>query len=122
MNTTSAESIYRRDRWTCQYCGLDGLADFTAWRSLSLDYLLPEGHARRDDPRFIVVACTHCNTMLGQYFKIATSRGETFESPNAEDLLTSRRNFLCPRLAALKVHWQKATTWLLAKRQARTVH
>ena len=115
MNSTIAESIYRRDRWTCQYCGLDGAIDFTAWQSLSLDYLLPEGHARRDHPEFIVVACAHCNTMLAEFFKIARSRGETFESPNADDLLRSRRDFLCPRLIALKVYWKKATTWLLTR-------
>jgi hypothetical protein len=118
MNSTTAESIYRRDKWTCQYCGLDGRESFTSWRSLSLDHLLPEGHTRRDDPEFIVIACTHCNTMLGQYFKVAISKGETFENRDATDLLKSRRDFLCPRLANLKAYWRKATTWLLTGRRS----
>lgn len=117
MDSVTAESIGRRHQWTCQYCGLDGRESFTAWQSLSLDYLLPESHARRDEPEFIVVACAHCSTMLGHYFEVAMARGETFDRPNAADLLRSRKDYLCPRLAELKAYWRKATSWLLTGRQ-----
>jgi hypothetical protein len=114
MNPTTAESIYRRDNWTCQYCALDGRGSFTAWRSLSFDYLLPPGHARRDDPDFIVIACSHCNIMLAPHFKSVTARGETFASPKREALLKARRDFLTPRLDKLRAYWQRAKSSLTA--------
>ncbi len=41
--------FHRRDDWTCVYCGLDGRESFWAWLSLSVDHLLPKGHADADN-------------------------------------------------------------------------
>ena len=52
----------RRDGFVCTYCGLDG----TGWPNylyLSWDHLVPRGHARRDDPDYVVAACTFCNAL-----------------------------------------------------------
>jgi len=55
-----AHATLKRDQFTCRYCGLDG----TVWPNrlyFSWDHLLPKGHPQRDDPAFIVAACTFCN-------------------------------------------------------------
>jgi len=110
MNSATAESIYRRDKLICQYCHLDGSGSFAAWRSLSLDHLLPKGHPQRHDPEFIVVACLHCNILLAQQFKSPRLQGETFDRPNANHLIRARRDLLSPRLEELRTYWQEITS------------
>jgi hypothetical protein len=53
-------AVLKRDFWTCQYCGLDGKV-WPKWLFLSIDHLLPVGHANPANPDFIVTACVSCN-------------------------------------------------------------
>jgi hypothetical protein len=55
-----AHAVFRRDGFTCRYCGLDGTI-WPNWLYLSWDHLLPVGHPQRNDPTYIVAACRFCN-------------------------------------------------------------
>jgi 5-methylcytosine-specific restriction endonuclease McrA len=52
--------VHKRDKFKCRYCGLDGMASFANWLSLSWDHLLPRGHPERDNLEYIVTACMFC--------------------------------------------------------------
>lgn len=57
-----ALAVLRRDNFVCRYCALDGKV-WPNWLYLSWGHLLPIGHLERDNPDFIVAACTFCNTL-----------------------------------------------------------
>ncbi len=86
-------ATHRRDGFRCRYCGLDG-STWPNWLSLSVDHLLPKGHAKRDDPDFIVTACMFCNTADNQYFRRAEERGLRFDGITPEELVEQRRPYV----------------------------
>ncbi|MBI4547526.1 MAG: hypothetical protein HY707_06090 [Ignavibacteriae bacterium] len=53
-------AILARDGFKCVYCGLEG-SELSHWLHLSVDHLLPKGHANRENPEFVVTACRFCN-------------------------------------------------------------
>lgn len=58
--TFSRRNIYRRDGFTCQYCGIrPGL------KQLSIDHVLPLSRGGRTSWENCVVACVKCNTRKG---------------------------------------------------------
>ncbi len=64
-----AAQIMERDNFTCVYCGR-GFASLPKGTGLSIDHVTPESwFANRplpgtaDDPRNLVTACTHCNSL-----------------------------------------------------------
>lgn len=101
--------IFRRDLWTCQYCDLDGGTSFAAWRSLSLDHLLPRGHRQRELAEFIVTACQPCNTMLNCFPHSLETPSMTFSTSDASVLVLKRKKYLTPRLKEWEEDWKVAT-------------
>lgn len=89
-----AHAIHQRDTFTCRYCGLDGKLSFSAWLSLSWDHLLPKGHPQRDNPEYIVTACTFCNTADNRYFDLALKRGIAFDGLSPAELVAQRLPFV----------------------------
>ncbi len=89
-----AFEVLRRDGFRCRYCGLDGSLSFSAWLSLSWDHLLPKGHRDRDDPEFIVAACSFCNVADNRYFDNAGKRGIRFDGLDRDALVAQRRPFV----------------------------
>ena len=61
-----AMKVFKRDRFKCQYCGLDGLNVFENWLVLTIDFVHPRAHggSRRMDN--LVTACRPCNIMKGK--------------------------------------------------------
>jgi len=57
--------IYKRDRCTCQYCGMSGIQDFNLWRHLSIDHVVPVSSGGPDTDDNKVVCCRRCNELLG---------------------------------------------------------
>lgn len=58
--TFSRRNIYRRDNFTCQYCGSrPGL------KQLSIDHVMPLSRGGRTSWENCVVACVKCNTRKG---------------------------------------------------------
>jgi len=102
-----AYAVHERDNFHCRYCGLDGTASFAAWLSLSLDHLLPKGHAERDNPAFTVTACMFCNTADNQYFRHAEKRGLVFDGKTPEELVEQRKPYVEATRAGYHEFWQE---------------
>jgi 5-methylcytosine-specific restriction endonuclease McrA len=56
----SRANLYRRDRYTCQYCGLR-----PSVRELSIDHVVPRSRGGPSSWENCVVACFACNTRKG---------------------------------------------------------
>ena len=52
--------IYRRDNWTCRYCGFQG-HDAITFRFLSVDHVIRRVDGGTDDLSNLVTACRACN-------------------------------------------------------------
>jgi 5-methylcytosine-specific restriction endonuclease McrA len=57
--------ILERDRYRCQYCGLDGLTSFENSLIMTVDFVLPRAHKGNKDPENLVAACRPCNRIKG---------------------------------------------------------
>jgi 5-methylcytosine-specific restriction endonuclease McrA len=53
----SRRNIFRRDRYTCQYCG-----EQRALRDLTIDHVVPRSREGRSTWENCVVACVSCNS------------------------------------------------------------
>ena len=102
-----AYETLKRDDFKCRYCGLDGTASFDFWLAFSWDHLLPKGHPNRDDPIFIVAACSFCNTADNRYFDLAAKRGLSFDGLSPEELIEQRRPFVEATRASYRDFWEK---------------
>jgi hypothetical protein len=59
------QRILERDRFRCQYCGLDGMADFENSLLMTVDFVIPRARKGKNDPRNLVAACRPCNVVKG---------------------------------------------------------
>jgi 5-methylcytosine-specific restriction endonuclease McrA len=57
--------ILERDRYRCQYCGLDGLTSFENSLIMSVDFIQPRVHKGKKEPENLVTACRPCNRIKG---------------------------------------------------------
>lgn len=66
LSREDAMKVFTRDHFQCQYCGLDGLHQFTNWMILTVDHVHPhaKGGARRMDN--LVTCCQPCNLIKGK--------------------------------------------------------
>jgi hypothetical protein len=101
-----ALAVHQRDKFKCRYCGLDGTASFANWLSLSLDHLLPKGHANRDNPDYTVTACLFCNTADNQYFAHAEKRGIRFDGLTPDELVAQRLPYVEKTRASYREFWE----------------
>ena len=53
--------IYRRDKYQCQYCELDGKT-FENWLNLTIDHVIPKAQGGSENASNKVTACRACNT------------------------------------------------------------
>ena len=101
-----AFSIHKRDGFKCRYCGLDGAESFDNWLTLTWDHLLPKGHQNRDNPDFIVTACSFCNTADNRYFDLAKQRGLQFEGFTPDELVEQRKPYVLTTRKKYKEFWE----------------
>jgi 5-methylcytosine-specific restriction endonuclease McrA len=59
--------ILERDKYRCQYCGLDGLANFENSLIMSVDFVVPRARKGKKDPHNLVTACRPCNLLKGRH-------------------------------------------------------
>ena len=59
--------ILMRDRFTCQYCGLDGTASLHNALMMTVDFVIPRALRGKKDPRNLVAACRACNLLKGRH-------------------------------------------------------
>ena len=59
--------ILERDRFRCQYCGLDGATSFENSLIMSVDFVIPRARRGSEDPENLVAACRPCNVIKGKH-------------------------------------------------------
>jgi 5-methylcytosine-specific restriction endonuclease McrA len=57
--------ILERDRYRCQYCGLDGLAQFENSLIMSVDFVVPRKRQGTKEETNLLTACRPCNLLKG---------------------------------------------------------
>ena len=101
-----AFEVLKRDGFRCRYCGLDGTIAFSNWLALSWDHLLPKGHPKRDDPEFIVAACSFCNWADNRYFELAVNRGLKLDGLSQAELVRQRLPFVERARSSYHEFWE----------------
>jgi hypothetical protein len=102
-----AYPVHRRDKFVCQYCGLDGTKSFENWLCLSWDHLLPNGDPNRDNTEFIVTACLFCNAADNWYFRHAEKRGLSFIGLTREQLVAQRKPYVLTVRGGYREFWSE---------------
>src|SRR5437899_9551657 len=100
LTSEEGMKILNRDRFRCQYCGLDGMASFENSLVMSVDFVIPRARKGKKDPRNLVAACRPCNTIKGR--RVYGS----FEEAKAHVLA---------RREELRKAWETKTAQLLSK-------
>jgi len=67
LTSEQGRNILKRDRFQCQYCGLDGMASFENSLIMSVDFVIPRAKKGKNDPRNLVAACRPCNVIKGRH-------------------------------------------------------
>ena len=66
LTSEEGMNILHRDRFRCQYCGLDGMASFENSLIMSVDFVIPRAQRGKNDPRNLVASCRPCNVIKGR--------------------------------------------------------
>ena len=66
LTSEEGNRILERDRYRCQYCGLDGMSNFENSLVMSVDFVVPRARKGKKDPTNLVTACRACNLIKGQ--------------------------------------------------------
>ena len=56
----------KRDKFYCQYCGMDGLKDFDTYYPFEVDHVKPESYGGTDTMDNLVSCCPTCNSLKGR--------------------------------------------------------
>ncbi|MCL6505686.1 MAG: HNH endonuclease [Bryobacteraceae bacterium] len=92
-------AVLERDKYRCQYCGLDGLASFENYLVMTVDFVVPRARGGKKTARNLVAACRPCNVIKGQrVFK-------TFEDA---------RSYVLQRREEIRKVWEERTAKLKA--------
>jgi 5-methylcytosine-specific restriction endonuclease McrA len=66
LTSEEGRKILERDRYQCQYCGLDGMANFENSLVMSVDFVLPRARKGTKNPNNLIAACRPCNLIKGR--------------------------------------------------------
>jgi len=66
LSREDAMRIFRRDKFKCFYCGLDGLHAFENWLILTIDHVHPHAKGGARLVTNLVTACQPCNVIKGK--------------------------------------------------------
>ncbi|MDR3673932.1 MAG: HNH endonuclease signature motif containing protein [Acidobacteriota bacterium] len=66
LSREDAMKIFKRDKFKCYYCGLDGLRDFESWLILTIDHVHPHSKGGQRSMDNLVTACQPCNLLKGK--------------------------------------------------------
>ena len=92
--------ILERDRYQCQYCGLDGLAQFENSLVMSVDFVVPRARKGKKVASNLVTACRPCNLVKGR---------RVFKS------LEEAKAYVLQRRADLRKEWEEKAARLRTK-------
>jgi 5-methylcytosine-specific restriction endonuclease McrA len=65
LTSEEGRKILERDHYCCQYCGLDGMAQFENSLIMTVDFVHPRMHHGKKTPENLVTACRVCNVIKG---------------------------------------------------------
>lgn len=65
LTSEEGRRILERDRYHCQYCGLDGETNFENSLIMTVDFIHPRAKKGKKTPENLVTACRPCNTIKG---------------------------------------------------------
>src|SRR6476661_7692940 len=65
LTSEEGHRILERDRYRCQYCGLDGMSNFENSLVMSVDFVLPRARKGKKHSDNLVAACRACNLIKG---------------------------------------------------------
>jgi 5-methylcytosine-specific restriction endonuclease McrA len=91
LTSEEGRRILERDQYRCQYCGLDGLANFENSLVMTVDFVQPRAKKGKKIAENLVTACRPCNTIKG-YRKFSS--------------LEDARAYVLARREELKKAWQ----------------
>ena len=63
LTAEEGHRILERDRYRCQYCGLDGMSCFENSLVMTVDFVIPRAHKGKKNPTNLVAACRPCNVI-----------------------------------------------------------
>jgi 5-methylcytosine-specific restriction endonuclease McrA len=66
LTSEEGRAVLTRDRYRCQYCGLDGIARFEDSLIMTVDFVHPRAHKGKKTRENLVTACRPCNTIKGR--------------------------------------------------------
>ncbi|MBI1955453.1 MAG: HNH endonuclease [Acidobacteria bacterium] len=66
LTSKEGHRILERDRYRCQYCGLDGMANLANYLVMSVDFVLPRARKGTKNSDNLVAACRTCNLIKGR--------------------------------------------------------
>jgi 5-methylcytosine-specific restriction endonuclease McrA len=66
LTSEEGHRILERDRYRCQYCGLDGMSCFENSLVMTVDFIIPRAHKGKKNPNNLVAACRPCNLIKGR--------------------------------------------------------
>ena len=65
LTLEEGRKILERDKYRCQYCGLDGRASFENALVMRVDFVVPRAKKGKKLPTNLVACCGPCNTIKG---------------------------------------------------------
>lgn len=78
--------ILERDDYKCQYCGLDGRAQFENSLVMSVDFIQPRARKGKNHPSNLVASCRPCNVIKGERVFADLSEAKEFVLKRREEL------------------------------------
>src|SRR5664279_3380577 len=94
LTSKEGHTILERDHYRCQYCGLDGMANFENSLVMSVDFVVPRASKGKKHADNLVAACRACNVIKGR---------RTFK--NFEEA----KAYVLKRRAELRKEWEADT-------------
>lgn len=85
LSRHDAMKVFRRDHFTCQYCGLNGKDDFSNWLVLTIDHVHPHLHGGARKMENLVTACRPCNLMKGTHVFPSIEDAKNFVKAKREE-------------------------------------
>ena len=100
LTSEEGRGVLTRDRYRCQYCGLDGMARFEDSLIMTVDFVHPRAHKGKKSPENLVTACRPCNVIKGL---------------RAFANLAEAKAFVLERRAELRKEWESTMTPLRSR-------
>src|SRR5436305_6071746 len=66
LSSEEGHKILARDKYRCQYCGLDGMSSFENSLVMSVDFVMPRAKKGTKNPDNLIAACRPCNVIKGR--------------------------------------------------------